>query len=318
MPTRTRGSPACASRAASHALSPSSTTRSKAWRWLPAPSRPPEGVTNESSPAAGSMARRLSRGSTPGQAGHLLDRPLHRERGLGRSEAPVRARRGLVGDDAGHRHLGDGDVVRAGQAAPRHERRGRAGDEDLTRADVGGDVAAHGADAALAVVGRLHVHPLLPGVDRGHEVLGAVLDPAHRPAGAHRQPRHDDVLRVLVQLAPEPSADVRDDDPDAGLAQPEHHGQGRSGGCAGSAPMPTPSAGRSGSRRRCRGSPSGSATVVACGTSCARRRARRRPGRPRARPPGGPSACCRASRRRAAGRRRPAPSSTETRTGSSS
>ena len=190
------------------------------------PSRPPEGVTKESSPAAGSMARRLSRGSTPARRATF---------------STVRSMANAASGEPKPRYAPDGVLLVTTQATDTSVTGMSYGPvrqpPDTSVVEVPGMntspeptlVAMLPRTARMrpvAVVGRLHVHPLLPGVDRGHQVLGAVLDPAHRTPRAHRQPRHDDVLRVLVQLAPEPSTDVRDDDPDAGLAQPEHHGQG--------------------------------------------------------------------------------------------
>jgi hypothetical protein len=114
-----------------------------------------------------------------------------------------------------------------GQHTRRDETRGGARVEDLARADVGDHVAAHRLDGSVGVVGRLDVHALLTRMHGADHVLGAILDPPHRALEMHRQPRHHDLFRVLVQLRPEPTADVRRDHPDLRLGQAEHERQGR-------------------------------------------------------------------------------------------
>ena len=49
----------------------------------------------------------------------------------------------------------------------------------------------------------------------GHHVLAAVLDPFHRPAGFHRQQRHQhDVLADQMNLLAEAAADIGNDHAD--------------------------------------------------------------------------------------------------------
>jgi hypothetical protein len=58
-------------------------------------------------------------------------------------------------------------------------------------------------------------------VRQGEHVLRARLDPAHRALQFARQRQRDDVLGSDPRLATEPTADVRGDDPQPALAQPE-------------------------------------------------------------------------------------------------
>ena len=52
-------------------------------------------------------------------------------------------------------------------------------------------------------------------------MLAPVLDPAQRPAGAHRRPRHRDLLRLQYALVAEATAHVRRDDPHVRLVEPQ-------------------------------------------------------------------------------------------------
>jgi hypothetical protein len=58
-------------------------------------------------------------------------------------------------------------------------------------------------------------------VERGGQVLAAVLDPGDRAAQPHRGRGHHHFLPADHALEPEPAADVRRDDPDPALGYPE-------------------------------------------------------------------------------------------------
>ena len=62
---------------------------------------------------------------------------------------------------------------------------------------------------------------VLAGVGAGGEVFAPVLDPAQRPAGAHRRPGDRDLLGLKHALVAEASAHVGRDDPHVRLVQPE-------------------------------------------------------------------------------------------------
>src|SRR5262249_44490871 len=122
-----------------------------------------------------------------------------------------RGRRG-VGERAVdiYRQVGDGVAARDDQPEEpgRHARAGTGGD---IRAHVGVRLHAHGGDGAVAPRRQLGVVRLCAAVNRGDEVLAAVLDPLDGVAGALRRDDGQDVAWIHVDLAAEAAADVARD-----------------------------------------------------------------------------------------------------------
>jgi hypothetical protein len=86
------------------------------------------------------------------------------------------------------------------------------------------EVVAKRNEPAVAVESHCDVVHLLALLCGGQHVLRSFLDPPDGPAGAPREERDEHVLRVHDQLAPEPAADVRRDDPHPVERQVEHLG----------------------------------------------------------------------------------------------
>ena len=91
---------------------------------------------------------------------------------------------------------------------PHGERTAEAG----VRARVGDDLATHPDDRAVALAAELHVLHLPAPVRHRDQVLGAGLDPLHRPLQPQRGRDRDGVLGREPGLAAERAADVRRDD----------------------------------------------------------------------------------------------------------
>ena len=68
---------------------------------------------------------------------------------------------------------------------------------------------------------------VLAGVGPRGEVLAPVLDPAQRPAGAHRRPRHRDLLGLEHAFVAEAAAHVGRDHPHVRLVEPQELGKSR-------------------------------------------------------------------------------------------
>ena len=157
--------------------------------------------------------------------GEQVDHPLDEVDGLGDAErAGVGDPAGcLVGVHGGHRAVRRLDVVAAGEdaeeAAGELPRRGGA----VERTVVGEHVAAQREDPPVPGRGDLALHHVVAGEPGGHEVLGPVLGPLHRPAGEHRADDRADVAGVDRHLVAEAAADVRRDHPDPVLGDAGEH-----------------------------------------------------------------------------------------------
>ena len=66
---------------------------------------------------------------------------------------------------------------------------------------------------------------VLAAIGAGREMLAAVLDPAHRMAATHRQPRQADFFRQQDALVAEAAADVGRNDADLALLHAEAFGK---------------------------------------------------------------------------------------------
>ena len=146
-------------------------------------------------------------------AGHAIDQALHREARLRIARAAHRDRRHLV--RLHHQHV---------------ERIGR---NDIRTADRGGGVVcavdalrrigalivheapAHAADLRVSIDRDLDVPDLVALLNRGKEVLHAVLDPLHRPAEQPRRGGDGDFFRIDEELGAEAAADIGGADADA-------------------------------------------------------------------------------------------------------
>ena len=157
--------------------------------------------------------------------GRLLHDPLHDQDDLRTGDAAVGSGRGLVGGDGPAPGPVGRDLVDARQLARRHQRLDGGGErERRVGADVAVDVRGQAQDAAVGVERRPHLVALLVAVERGGQVLAAVLDPGDRPAQPHRGRGDHHFLPADHALEPEPAADVGRDHPDPALGDPERLG----------------------------------------------------------------------------------------------
>ena len=151
-----------------------------------------------------------------------VDGEFHREAHPGACDAAVRREARLVGRDGEGLAAVDVEGVWPRQVAP-----------GLGRFEAGGEwphrVRTHvhrdfhvDCEEAPALVGEGgHSVVMLAGVGACGEMLAPILDPAQRPAGAHRRPRHRDLLGLEHALVAEAAAHVGRDDPHVRLIEPE-------------------------------------------------------------------------------------------------
>ncbi len=155
-----------------------------------------------------------------------VDQPFDQVDRLGHAErAGVRdpARR-LGGVHAGHLAVRGAQVIRPGEDVEEPGRelgrlRGR-----VERAVVREHPRPQPEDPPVRGRRDLAVHVVIPGERAGHEVLGPVLEPLHRPARLHRRRDRAQVARVHRDLVAETAAEVGRDNADLVLRQP---GDGR-------------------------------------------------------------------------------------------
>ena len=101
------------------------------------------------------------------------------------------------------------------------------GGKEAIGAHVGLDRGLEAQEPALGVDRRLDGDRLFAGMQRGHQVLEAVLAPMHRPAEPSGQRRRHQLLAQQCYLLPEAAADIGRDDGDLRLAQLKAAGQRR-------------------------------------------------------------------------------------------
>ena len=138
---------------------------------------------------------------------HHVEQPLAEEVRLEAAGRPHGADRGLVGHQDIDR---EGDVADAVWA--RQELRRLGGNDAAVGADVGAhvavDVAPHPEDRTVARAGDLDVAIDLARVVGRHQVLAAILDPLHRPAGETSRERDEKILRIELAAHAEATADI--------------------------------------------------------------------------------------------------------------
>ncbi len=153
-----------------------------------------------------------------------IDQPLADERALIPSGAAVGAGRRLVGEHAQRLALVVLHPVRPGQQRDR-----QLGDDHAVRADVGAEIGdepvAQRDDRAVAAHADLDLVVLLPRVVGRHQVLATILDPLHRPAQAHRRPRHHEVLGIELAAHAEAAAHLELEEVDQVLRMAEQVGE---------------------------------------------------------------------------------------------
>ena len=186
------------------------------------------------------LRRRTSAGSRPRRARHQVDGPLHREGGFRPAGAAIGRVRHLVGDDDPARGRQVLDLVGAGQVDGGVV--GDAGPDRVPGAAIDDVVVADREDMAVIVKADLDIVPLVARMGRAHQVLAALLDPAHRPAEPAREERDQQVLGVDMALAAKAAADIERDAAHPRLGQAEQRG--------GLAPHPMHHLGRGPDRRR--------------------------------------------------------------------
>src|SRR5439155_581453 len=117
-------------------------------------------------------------------ARHEVYRTFHREGGFRAAGAAIGRVRHLVGDGDPARGREILDLVRAGQM-----HRGVVGDAGADRvpgAAIDEIIVADRDDAAVIVEADFDIMQLVARMGRAHQVLTAVLDPAHPPSGSPR------------------------------------------------------------------------------------------------------------------------------------
>ena len=160
------------------------------------------------------------------RAGDGVDGQLDGEAHAGPRHAAVGRKRRLVGGDRPGLAAVGVQRVRAGQIAAglggldaRGERPHRIG------ADIDGDLGVERQQPAALVGVSGDPVVMLAGVGADHQMLAAVLDPAHRVVELQRRPGDEDLFGVQHALVAEAAADVGRDHPDIALLQPQTFGQ---------------------------------------------------------------------------------------------
>ncbi len=140
-------------------------------------------------------------------ARQLVEQALHDERGLRIAGAAHRRDRCLVGDGDRDLHRECRHHVGAAQRRRRVVRQVHV----LQRigAEVVQQAPAQAENAAIVRRGDLHLPILVALLDRGEEMLAAVLDPGHRALQKLRGSGDRDVLRIDAELRAEAAADIR-------------------------------------------------------------------------------------------------------------
>ena len=98
---------------------------------------------------------------------------------------------------------------------------------------IGDGLDAERRQLAVLLRRQLRRDVVVAGEGIGLEVLHPVFDPLHRLAGQHRRRDRDHVARIHRHLAAESAADVRRDDVDLVLGQPDVSGDQREHGADG-------------------------------------------------------------------------------------
>ena len=162
----------------------------------------------------------------PGFARDRIEHQLQREADAGARDAAIGQDRAFVGRD----RPGPAAIGRH-QIGPRQDagdlRRLQAGRERIGRVGAGidGRLAIDAAQPAVAIGIDGDLVVVLAAIGAGGQMLAAILDPAHRMAAAHRQPRQADFLRQQDALVAEAAADIGRDDADLALLDAEAFGQ---------------------------------------------------------------------------------------------
>ena len=153
-----------------------------------------------------------------------LDQPLDDVGRLGAAGAAIGVHRRGVGEHRGHFAVDDRRRVLAGEQRRVQDGRDARGERGEIGAHVRRRVHAHGEELAVLVQRELGLGDVVAAVRVGHERLGALGGPLHRPVHLLRRPGDDDVLGVEVDLRAEAAADVGRDDAHLVLGQAEHEG----------------------------------------------------------------------------------------------
>ncbi len=154
-------------------------------------------------PHVGRIEPELGRRSGPWCAPWRTSPPAAQRRDRARS-APCRSQRSAPAWTAKLLEL-----IRPGQM-----HRGVVGDAGADRipgAAIGDEAVAEREQPAVVVEARLHVVDLVARMAGRHEMLVAVLDPAHRPLHGAREERDEQFLRIDVAFDAEAAADVERD-----------------------------------------------------------------------------------------------------------
>ena len=159
---------------------------------------------------------------TPDRARNRVDGELHREAHAGARNAAVRCEAGLVGGDREGLAAVDVEGVRPRQVASRLGGLQAGGERPhRVRAHVHRDLGVDPQESPAFVGEGGEPVMMLAGIGAGGEVLAPVLDPAQRPAGAHRRPRDRDLLGLEHALVAEAAAHVGGDHAHVRLVEPQ-------------------------------------------------------------------------------------------------
>ena len=158
------------------------------------------------------------RAVAPGDLRHVVDDPIHQERGRVLPIAPVGVPRTLVRHDREELHPDVRDVVDGRQAVPGHERHSPA-EQGAGGADVGDHPDLNPRDAPVLLVRRFVGEAGVAGVPADEEVLRALFDPFDRPAELLARVADQRLLLERRLLEAEGSADPWLDHADLRLRQ---------------------------------------------------------------------------------------------------
>ena len=159
-----------------------------------------------------------------GLPGSLVDKPLEEEGRLRSACAPERVHRHRVREHPLHLDVDRRRRVRPGKEDPVEVRRHAGGECGEIRTQVRGRRDTEPEKPALRVECQFRVAQVVASVTVRDERLRALGRPLHRTPEPLGRPGDDDLLGVVVDLGPEPSAHVGRDDPELALGDPHDEG----------------------------------------------------------------------------------------------
>ena len=158
--------------------------------------------------------------------GGAIHQPLHGERDRRPADAAIGRHRAGVGRNAAGAHGIGLEVVRARQLRHGHQRLDAAGHGIArVRPDVAPEIGIDREQTRLGVERATDGVAVIAAVERGREILAAVLDPRDRAAQMSGRPDRHDVFRHERHLLAERAAHVRRHHAQIRLREAEHVGK---------------------------------------------------------------------------------------------